>query len=185
MKRSLLIGLGILFCASMAFGQAGGIGLYVDHPGYTQCNYDDTGPALVPVYVVHKLCPGATASGWMVVEGGGFNCTYAGEIACGGMTHVGSSQTGIACPYGGCFSSNVLIATIHYFCAGASPACAYLEVVPSPRTSSGTIEVWDCNSVRLAAVGGKLFFNDDGTCGRACGLSTKTTSWGKVKAMYR
>ena len=65
MKTSLFVTACILLIAGAAFGQAGGIGLYVDHPAYVQCSYDDTGDALVPVYAVHKYCPGATGSQWM------------------------------------------------------------------------------------------------------------------------
>ena len=62
MKKVLLLTLAMMICASMAFAQAGGIGLYTDSPAYTSCTFTDAGAALVPIYVVHKLCPGATAS---------------------------------------------------------------------------------------------------------------------------
>ena len=69
------------------------------------------------------------------------------------------------------------------------PACEYLEIIPSPNAVSGTIEVTDCQDPVIqfpgGAVGSKLFFNApvEG-CGRVCGLPTKETNWGKIKAMY-
>lgn len=188
MRPFLIIFAYIIFCAGAAFGQAGGIGLYVDQDTFVQCDYDDNEAALVPVYVVHKFCPGATASQWRVISGGGFNCTFVGE------THncfylamdCGNTRDGISLPYGGCVdASNLLIATMNYFCMGDTPTCAWLEVVPDPDAPTGTIEVIDCSYVKHAAVGSKIFFNNDGTCGQPCGLPTQTSSWGQVKALYR
>ncbi len=187
MKTSLFVTAVMLLIAGAAFGQGGGIGLYVDYPTFVQCSYNDTGAGLVKVYVVHKNCPGAVASQWMVISGGGFNCTYIGEWhSCAALAMTcGTTLGGISLPYSGCVvASNLYIAEIHYFCTGASPPCAFLEVVPDTDAPTGTIEVVDCNYVKLAAVGSKLYFNDDGTCG-ACGLPTRDTSWGQVKALYR
>ena len=182
MKKLLLLSLGILLCASIAFGQAGYIGLFTD-PVYTSCDYVDMGAALVPVYAVHKACPGATASQWMVVLGGGFNCTYTGEII-GPPTSIGSTQAGISIAYGGCLPSDLLLATINFFCMGASPPCASIEVVADIAAPSGTIEVIDCGYVKLVGNGSILYMNPDGSCD--CGeiVPTKETSWGQIKSLY-
>ena len=184
MKKVLLLTLAIMICASMAFAQAGGIGLYVDAGTYVACDYTDTGNALVPVYVVHKLCPGATASQWMLVAGVGFNCTYTGEIIAL-PTSIGSTQSGISIAYGGCLgATNLLLATVNYFCMGISPTCASLEIVADPAAPTGLIEVIDCAFVKHQGVGSMLFINNDGSCGRPCGLPTNETSWGQIKSMY-
>ena len=97
----------------------------------------------------------------------------------------GTTMSGISLPYGECIdASNLLIATIHFFCTGTSPACAWLEVVPDPDDPTGEISVVDCNYVQLAAVGSRLYFTDDGSCG-ACGLPTRDANWGQIKAMCR
>jgi hypothetical protein len=172
-----------MVCASMAFAQAGGIGIYVDTPAYTSCSFTDAAAALVPTYVVHKLCPGATASQFMVVPGGGWNCTFTGEIIAV-PTSIGSSLAGLSAAYGGCLASDILISTINWFCAGTSPACAYLEVVPDPAAPTGTIEVVDCAFIKHVGVGSMLFVNPGAGCGRACGLPTSETSWGQIKSIY-
>jgi hypothetical protein len=59
-----------------------------------------------------------------------------------------------------------------------------LEVVPDPDEPTSEISVVDCNYVKLAAVGSRLYFNDDGSCG-ACVLPTREANWGQIKAMYR
>ena len=155
MKKVLLLTLAMMICASMAFAQAGGIGLYTDSPAYTSCTFTDAGAALVPIYVVHKLCPGATASQFMVVPGGGWNCTFTGEVIAVPVS-IGTSLGGLSASYGGCRASDILISTLNWFCMGASPTCAYLEVVPDPAAPSGNIEVVNCAFVKIYGVGSML-----------------------------
>ena len=181
MKKVLLLTLAIMICASMAFAQAGGIGLYLDNPGFSTCDYVDAAAALVPVYVVHVYNPGATASQFMAVNGG-HGCTFTGEIMAVPVS-IGSTQTGLSASYGACIGGNVLIATMNYFCMGAAPPCSYIEIVVDPAAPSGTIEIIDCSFVKQIGVGSKMYFNPDGTCG-TCGLPTNESSWGQIKAIY-
>ena len=184
MRLFVIFTMCILLCAGVAFGQAGGIGLYPD-AAYMSCDYTDDTAALVPIYVVHKYTPGATAAQFMVVPGGGFNCTYTGEYT-SMPTSIGTTQTGISVAYGACLSSDILLVTINYFCQGISPTCSYLEVVPDPGAPTGTIEVVDCTYQKHTALGGSVAFNADETC--MCLLdypfATKATSWGRVKVLY-
>jgi hypothetical protein len=186
MKTVLILSICVLLFADTTYGQAGAIGLYVDAPTYVDCYYTDAAPALVPVYVVHKLTPGATASQFMVAAFDGFNCTYTGEIIAAPVS-IGSTQTGLSASYGGCMAGDILIATINYFCMGTSPNCARLQVVPDPAAPTGHIEVVDCAFVKLIATGLGFVFNEDGSCNHYlfCHISTKNTSWGRVKALYR
>ena len=182
MKKLLLISLALILTSTLAFGQAGVIGLYVDAGPYVQCTFADVGAALVPVYAVHKLCPGATASQWMITTGGGFNCTYTGEIIAL-PTSIGNTQVGISIAYGGCLgASNLLLATINYFCMGASPTCAFIQVVPDPAAPSGQIEVIDCAFVKLVATGNAIYFNHNTSCD--CYDPVQNSSWGGIKALY-
>lgn len=183
MKKVLLLTLGLLVFASAAFAQVGGIGLYTDTPGYVNCQLVDAGAALVPIYAVAKYNTGSTGGQWMLVLGGGWNCTYTGEIV-HMPTSIGSTQAGISLGYGGCLTGDVLLVTINWFCSGLSPACAFLEVVPDPATSSDTIELVDCSfSLVENCPGSKLYVNNDGTCD-VCGLPSQQTSWGKIKTLY-
>jgi hypothetical protein len=181
MKKLLLISLALLFVSSTAFAQAGAIGLFVDNPGFVDCTADDIAPALIPIYVVHHLTPGATASQFMVVQMAGFNCTYTGEIIHVPVS-IGSTLTGISVSYGGCMPAPILIATINWFCMGTSPTCSYLEVVPDVAAPTGTIEVVDCAFTKLIGTGGVVNFNNDGSCD--CYDPVRNTSWGGVKALY-
>lgn len=182
MKKALVLSVAILLYAGVVFGQAGAIGLYVDTPAYAQCDFIDAAPALVAIFAVHKFCPGATGSQWMVVSGGGFACSYVGEIP--PMGAAGSSQTGISISYGGCVPCDVLLVTINYYCTGTSPPCAYLEVVADPSRPTGDIIAVGCDFVQYPAPGARLYINPDGSCS-PCGIATRETNWGKVKALYQ
>jgi hypothetical protein len=164
MKRAILVTLVVVSVSSPAFAQTGYIGLFSD-PTYVDCEFNDIMPALVPVYVVHKSCPGATGSQWKVQEGGGFTCTFVGEIHVFPQT-IGSTYTGITIDYEACLSSDILLATINYFCNGLSPTCSYLEVVPDPASGTGMIEVLDCANPPnvLPGNGSRLYVNNDGSC---------------------
>ena len=182
MKRFLLITCGVILFAPIAWGQAGGIGLYFDQDYHEDC-YHDVEAALVQVYVVHMLTPGATASQFMVIPGGGFNCTFTGEVIAVPVS-IGSSLGGLSASYGGCMVYPILISTMSYFCMGTSPACAYLQVVPDPAAPTGEIEVVDCSFVKRFAVGGTAYLNPSGACELYCIHPTEQTSWGKVKVLY-
>jgi hypothetical protein len=172
----------ILLCAGTVFGQVGFIGLFPDAGTYYQCDYVDAVPGLVPIYAVHKYTPGATASQWMVVLGGGFNCIHVGEIVHMPVS-IGSALSGVSLGYGTCIAADILLVTINFFCQGISPTCAYLQVVGDIASASGEVEVVDCTFTLHIGVGGTLYFNADDTC--YCLITTKETSWGKVKALYQ
>ncbi len=185
MRNVTILSMCILLCASAVFGQAGGIALFAD-PTYIDCSFIDAGAALVIIYAVHVGTPGAAGCQWMVAEGGGFNCTYISEIGCGGFNPIGDTRSGIACAYGSCLPSDILVATINYFCTGTSPACTWLEVVPDDDAPTGTIEIIDCSMQKLVGYGGRLYVNPDGSCdcwGRP--WKVHQSSWGGVKVLYQ
>lgn len=183
MKKLILLFTAILVYAGAALGQVGYIGLYVDHT-YTWCQYYDYGAALVPVYAVHKMTPGATGSQWRIQTSGDFTCTYTGEVI-QVPTSSGDTQTGLTASYGACLASDILIATINYFCMGTSPTCARIDVVGHPTSVSGEVEVTDCGYVTHQAQGWSIIMNNDGTCGFCQPHPVESTSWGSVKALYR
>ena len=208
MRRLLAISLLIAMAPGFAYGQAGVIALYVD-PTYVDCDIMDFAPALVPVYVVHKLCPGATASRFMIAASGDFAMTHVGEIHHMPIT-LGDSRSGICMGYGVCQASDILLITVNYFAQGLSGTCSFLEVVADPTSQRGRIEMMDCAGTVLAAGGAKLYVNSDGSCycwySSTSGESSKSKpedkiaaapndfcyplptqngSWGQVKTLYR
>ncbi len=182
MKRVLLLSLGIILSAGMAFGQAGYIGLYSDF-GYTNCTMYDT-PGLQTIYAVHKASTGSTASQFRIAVDPGMTCITVGVIN-GFPTTIGSPETGISVAYGACFSSDILLLTWNFLCSGTSATCSMLRIVPDPSALSGTIEVVDCDQFKLVGGGSIMYVNPDGNCD--CGeiVPVRESSWGAIKSLYQ
>ena len=182
MKTTLSIFAGILLCAASALAQGGSIGLYVDEDYLERC-FDDTGPQLIPVFVVHTAFTGVFASQFMLVNGGGFSCVYVGETPAF-PTVIGGAYNGISISYGQCMFDQVLLLTVRYFCYGASPECSFVEVVPDPAAPTGTIEIVDCEMTKRLGWGLKMWVNPYGYCRWECYRPTRNITWGQIKAQY-
>jgi hypothetical protein len=180
-KALILLALLVAVPAAGALAQAGYIGLYADEAG-TACSVADPGGGQVNVYVIHQAVSGAAASQWRIAPGAGFAMTYLGESS--PVVAMGDTQSGVSASYGSCLASPILLATVTYLSHGTSASCSYLDVIADPASSTGTIEVVDCSSVRLTGVGSRLYVNPDESC--PCGQAnpTRDTDWGRIKAMY-
>ena len=181
MKKTLSLTLVLMLSASMAFAQAGSIGIFSD-PGGSSCNLLDTAPGLLNLYVVHALTPAATASQWAAPQPACMvGASYLSDTGIFPVT-IGNSQTGVAVGYGACLSSPIHCLTINFFGSGLSQACCYYGVVPDPSLPSGDIEVVDCDKNLLVATGGGGILNPDATC--QCDVPAQDTTWGKVKSIF-
>jgi hypothetical protein len=181
MKRSLLIAVVVLFGASMAFAQAGSIGLFADDAG-TSCNVTAPLGGIFYVYMFHLNTTGATASLFMVEYPVG--ASYVADGVPPGTPYliIGNSNAGISVAYSRCETGSFWIATATMIGAGAA-TCSYMSVVPHPNATSGEIEAVDCESYRMYPTGGQAVVNGDGTCDCAVPVNDKT--WGGIKALYQ
>lgn len=183
MKKTLIIALGILMCASMASAQFGGrIGLYSDQ-GYSDCNLNETVFAQNFVYIVHDLATeGNTAQfkvnkTWGAIDGG---VTWNSNLQLGAIT------TGITVTYVGCKALPYLLGTWALIPTVPTPACTEaLEVVADPVVASGEVEIVDCTPQILFGVGGKLTVNGNPQDCDCQIVGTEETSWSRVKALYQ
>jgi hypothetical protein len=180
MKRSVLIAIALISIASLAFAQAGSIGVFADAGG-TSCNFIDTA-GLVQVHFYHLNVPGATASQWRL------DVTAAGWSHLGDMmnfpTVIGTSVGGISVGYGGCFPAPINLGMANFF-GTAAAACTMVSIVPDPASLSGEIEGVDCGvpAVKVFPTGGVGYVNADVTC--ECNIPVEETTWGGVKALYQ
>jgi len=176
MKRTLLIGLCLTMVASLAFAQAGSIGVFSDATG-VNCNFTDTG-GLVQVYIMHVNTPGATASQFKLEVPADW--THLGDTW-NFPTIIGVSIDGVSVAYGGCFPAPIALGAINFF-GSAAPACTMINVVADPASLSGSIEAVDCEEFKVFPTGGAGIVNPDGTCD--CSTPVQETTWGGVKALY-
>jgi hypothetical protein len=182
MKKVLLLTVAMLVCASMAFAQAGSIGLYSD-PFGANCNLLDNVPGLYPVYVVHVNAPGATASEWAVSNPACLNALFLSDSSPFGV-YIGASPflpSGKAVGYGLCLGSPIHAATLDYFTQALTGPCCLQSVIP--HGINGAISVVDCSSNLLSATGGSGIWNPVPGCN--CTVGTHDSTWGSVKAMFQ
>ena len=98
MKKTLLITCVLMLSASMAFAQAGRIGIFGDATGATEsCGVTDAAAGLLPVYVVHTETAGATACQFAAPMPDCFTASGATFLSDSPQfpVAIGGSQTGI------------------------------------------------------------------------------------------
>jgi hypothetical protein len=180
MKRSVLIAIALISIASLAFAQAGSIGLFAD-PGGTACTFTDTG-SLVQVYYFHLNVPGATASQWRL-DLGGLPWVHLGDTM-NFPTVIGTSIGGISIGYGGCFPAPIALGVSNFF-GSVAPTCSMISIVADPASLSGEIEGVDCGTpaLKVFPTGGSGYVNADASC--ECNIPVEETTWGGVKALYQ
>ena len=182
MKKALLLvlALGMVMTASLAFAQGGAISLYTDVTN-ASCNLTaDVGTIFVQV--VHELHPGSTASQFML-QNDGHSMIYIADSSAFPLV-IGNTQTGVAVSYGGCLNGAITVTQAIYSGLGSSPACSSIRVVPDPAAPTGQIEGVDCASVKNFPNGSVLTIKSDGNC--TCGIivPVEETNWGRVKSLY-
>lgn len=176
MKKVLILALGVILAANVAF--ADHVGIYGD-PAGTTCGLTLTGFGLKSVYVVHKFTAGATASRWKVVDSSGL--FQAGNSSVYAV--LGGPYTGASVGYGTCLSGSITAMTLNYFYQGETGFCKLMTITNDPIVAS--VIVTDCGFADKSATGGQFFFNPDGTCLNCNEVATETTTWGTIKALYR
>lgn len=181
MRVAPIVAASLFWIAASAAAQTDEIALYSDR-GYTDCELVDQGAGQTYVYVVHHITGGAIASQFMVRESAGATLTYLGHKSDHELI-IGDPPSGMAVAYRDCLYSDVLVTTLTYFRSGSSDACASLQVVADPSSTTQTIEVQDCFQYKLQASGSRLVINPDGSC--ACGPTTEDSNWGRIKDRFR
>jgi hypothetical protein len=182
MKKVVFLAVSALMVASLAFAQAGSIGIFGD-PAGTNCNLlDNSGPGLKQYYVVHVNTPGATASEYQAkMPTCMVGATYLSDTNLFPVT-LGNSQTGVSVGYGTCRTAPINTQIISVFVSGLSTPCCRWYVTPNPNTVSGKIEGVDCAFESTYPTGGTGIVNPNSTC--QCNVPTEETTWGQVKALY-
>jgi len=180
MKKVVFLTVALVFAASMAFAQAGSVGIFGDAAG-TDCNVADVAPGLLNIYAVHVNTVAIASQFAAPTPACMVGATWLSDTAVWPVT-VGNSQTGVAVGYGSCQAGNVHVLTLNYFASGTTLPCCYFPVVPHPFAETGQVEVVDCTDALLTASGGTGIINSDSSC--LCNVPTEETTWGKVKTLY-
>jgi len=189
MKKVLLLGLAIVMTASLAYGQAGYLGVYMDTSGL-ECEFQTSTPNnFVPVHVVHHNTPGQGGSVFRVdyspvTDGGGI---WTGENSPYAVA-VGSAIAGIDIGYSGCVAGPNHVLTISLLWPATLDPCTIIPVLNSLNTPSGEIEGSNCDFSTSFPNGFWLTVNPDQTCPPPPNcepVPVNETTWGQVKSLYQ
>jgi hypothetical protein len=182
MKRLLLLTFVMMLGATLAFAQPGRVALYGD-AGAVSCGIP-SGTGLIPVYVFHIGTSAATGCQYsapkpVCMTGG----SWLADTNPFPVT-IGSSQTGVSIGYGTCRAEPILVQTIQYFVAAATPPCCIYEVLPDPTADPPGLYMVDCSENLFSPVGQSGVINEQAACLCADIIPVQESSWGQIKALY-
>jgi hypothetical protein len=171
-----------MVCASMAFAQAGSIGIFSDNAG-TDCNLWDTTAGLCSYYIVFVYHGGVTGAQFAAPVPACLLAMYMSDTTVWPV-NIGDSQNGISIGTGQCVAAPTHLLTLNFFCQMLTPvgACCYYPVVAHPAAASGVVEGVDCAFVATYPTAGQGVVNNDGIC--LCDVPTQETTWGQVKSLF-
>lgn len=191
MKRLLLLTAAVLCVASLAFGQAGSLGLYADTGG-TMCWLPPMPPTpgVSAFYVVHTGTGGATASEFSCIQPACYVASFLSwaanfPVATGNpvIDNPPTVNAGASVAYGACLTGPILVGTVSYFGTSATQCCEYPV---EAHKGTGLLSYTDCGTPfpTKAPVGGSTsYVNGDNTC--PCGVTpTQNSTWGGIKSLY-
>jgi hypothetical protein len=189
MRTVALVGLlGLLLAANRAFGQirsSDQVNIYSD-PAFTSKEAFDTAPGTLTLFVVHEnpVLPdqGRTYSEFRITPSVGFTGVWLSETS--PFPVIGTSPTGIQIGYGYCVTLPALVLQVTYTVFGTSEDCSRLDVAEHPQNifaEDAPVTV-DCNFEFLIGTGGRLTVNPTANCPP---VPVESSTWGKVKALYR
>lgn len=178
MKKVLILAMGVILAANVAF--ADHVGIYAEETGNTCTKALTTPYAPFNVYVIHKFTAGTTGIRFKVAD---TSTLYQGTASTAYAILGTSPYTGVSVAYGSCKVGQVLTYTLQFLWFAQPITCGKLEVVNDPLVTS--ITSTGCDYVDRVATGGQFFFNPNGTCVNCNEVATEATTWGTIKALYK
>lgn len=163
----------------------GTIGLYTNPQG-TNCDFSDTAPGLIQMYVVHTNTEGSSGVEFAApIPECITNAIWMGD-AKPFATSMGTSQSGVDVLYGACLAAPVHVMTINIFGSGTTGSCCAMTVVPHPANANGWVAATDCTPMELRGFGLTAYVNGNEACPCQTGtpLPTERSTWGRVKSLY-
>jgi hypothetical protein len=189
LRYAAVIFVGLLVTSTTAL--ANRIDLFADQ-GMTQCSLVDDAPGLKSIYVF--LTGTATAEA-VYFSAPRPDCwqgaTWVGDALPGPRTRDGNTQTSLfttLIPPGtfDCRTPPVLVCTMFFLTNGqALPCCDLIVKGGSDPREPYPIEYFDCFIGQHPAAPGKVTINPNGSCPCSGPLAIESSTWGRVKSLYR
>lgn len=166
--------------------------LFVDQ-AMTQCALADHAPG---TQTIHVFLSGSEAATFAVLSAPRPDCwqgaSWVGDVMPGNRAWTGNTQIGIGVTLyvpgiAECKTPPVLVCSMLFVASGTSQPCCDYVVAPAslPQEPYG-LEYIDCAFLEHpASVGRKVTINPDPSCRCELPLATESSTWGRVKALYR
>ena len=177
MKRKLALIVGLLGAPVLALGS--GLSLYSDAT-LTDCTLSDHEARIATVHVAEDSDRGATGIRFRIVGSAGFTGVWLSESTT--YVTVGNSQTDLSMGFGECLFGRFSVLTVTYQMFGTS-TCSSLEIAPAQGFPVSLCQ--SCIFHEEPCIDNRaLHVNCSGSfdCNP---LATQSTTWGRVKALYR
>ncbi len=189
MRHLLILTFVLMLTASLAFAQAGSIGVFADDTG-TSCDVLDAEVDLCKLYVVFVNHGGITGAQFqspvpdcMTADYMSWSSPWSVKIGNPVEPDIVTGLVGVAIGTGICVAAPTILVTLSFFCQGTTPECCYYPVLPAEGVVSGLIEGVDCSFTATFPTGGEAIVHPvAGVC--ECNVPSQDTTWGKVKAMF-
>lgn len=186
MKRVLTLTLFLTLYASAAFADQ--IGVFADRWN-TTCSLSSVArppDPPTPVYLVHRWNGGARGADFKILDTSGL--VPVTQLVTVPFLMIGTFYTGASIAYTTCLVGDVVIATLTYWSVDDTPltdCTRALEIVVNPTSPYGEPVVVDCNFALKPAYGPRFWFGPS-ECEQFCNpVTTRSSTWGSVKALYR
>lgn len=164
MRIALVIGTFVIFAFSPTYAQYASIGVYPEPSGIT-CGVADSGPGIIPVYVVVHSWSGVMATQFSApIPDCLPGATWISDTPVFPVT-LGDSQTGVSIGFGFCFSPSVHVLTINLRFQGLTEGCCRYAFLPHPQNTLGTVEFVDCDDNLFAGSDNSSYVTHNGGYG--------------------
>ena len=186
MVRRLCFFVFILMTAKGSAAQAtiGGRLLLFSDESLSECALSDDGPQVADIFVVHDHSLDTRLIRFRLIASQGFTGTWLGDVLPSGITEgLGDSKTGIQLTYASCPEQPQIILRVKYQMLGTSSVCSSVRTAEYPGTSF--IEMMSCHFDNWPVDADTLYVNPNETCPCATSVAVRSSTWGRVKALYR
>ncbi len=161
------------------------LNIFSDAQG-TNCLVSDIQPGIITVYVFHSTI-GATASQFRIATDAGFTGSYISHQVASPFLEMGTPPVDYSVAYCCfCYTGSFLVATISYLGLGTSAPCSHISIEPAPTSPiPGEVAVIDCDfELAVPNTSGPAVVNYT-NCAAWCIGATESSTWGRIKALYR
>jgi hypothetical protein len=178
MRILLFVGLLVVAIAEPAgANEVGRIAIFSDE-ALTDPYLLDDGYRQVDIYVGHVDHYGVTGSQFMIQVDPGFTGHYLGETSPWSPIVIGTAMTGMSVSYAQCAVADLIVVKLTFFLSGTSSPCSGLSVVGHPDSYTGDEICVGCSFVEIPC-------DPPGALQVNCTVPVESTTWGRVKALYR